>query len=110
MPPDLVVLGNLIMDDLVFPDGRTRMGQPGGARRRPVGLASAGPPGPADMAAVRALGASHRSSARRGDSLGSLTDPSGPARRTRLGARVPRGAHAHRVPIPAARGARLASG
>src|SRR5258706_9512106 len=31
MPPDLVVLGNLIVDDLVFPDGRTRMGQPGGA-------------------------------------------------------------------------------
>jgi sugar/nucleoside kinase (ribokinase family) len=29
--PDLVVLGNLLVDDLVFPDGRTRMGQPGGA-------------------------------------------------------------------------------
>ena len=31
MSPDLVVLGNLLVDDLVFPDGRTRMGQPGGA-------------------------------------------------------------------------------
>ena len=31
MRPDLVVLGNLLVDDLVFPDGRTRMGQPGGA-------------------------------------------------------------------------------
>lgn len=31
MTPDLVVLGNLLVDDLVFPDGRTRMGQPGGA-------------------------------------------------------------------------------
>lgn len=30
-PPDLVVCGNLLVDDLVFPDGRTRMGQPGGA-------------------------------------------------------------------------------
>jgi sugar/nucleoside kinase (ribokinase family) len=29
--PDLVVLGNLLVDDLVFPDGRTRMAQPGGA-------------------------------------------------------------------------------
>jgi sugar/nucleoside kinase (ribokinase family) len=29
--PDLVVLGNLLVDDVVFPDGRTRMGQPGGA-------------------------------------------------------------------------------
>lgn len=31
MTPDLVVLGNLLVDDLVFEDGRTRMGQPGGA-------------------------------------------------------------------------------
>ena len=31
MIPDLVVLGNLLVDDLVFPDGRTRMAQPGGA-------------------------------------------------------------------------------
>ena len=31
MTPDLVVLGNLIVDDVVFADGRTRMGQPGGA-------------------------------------------------------------------------------
>lgn len=31
MGPDLVVLGNLLVDDLVFPDGRTRMAQPGGA-------------------------------------------------------------------------------
>jgi hypothetical protein len=30
-PPELVVLGNLLVDDVVFPDGRTRMGQPGGA-------------------------------------------------------------------------------
>jgi sugar/nucleoside kinase (ribokinase family) len=30
-PPDLVVLGNLLVDDVVFPDGRTRMSQPGGA-------------------------------------------------------------------------------
>jgi len=29
--PDLVVLGNLLVDDLVFPDGRTRMAQAGGA-------------------------------------------------------------------------------
>jgi sugar/nucleoside kinase (ribokinase family) len=31
MPPDLVVLGNLLVDDVVLPDGRTRMGEPGGA-------------------------------------------------------------------------------
>ena len=31
MTPDLVVLGNLLVDDMVFPDGRTRMGEPGGA-------------------------------------------------------------------------------
>lgn len=31
MSPDLVVLGNLLMDDVVFPDGSTRMAQPGGA-------------------------------------------------------------------------------
>jgi len=29
--PDLVVLGNLLVDDVVFPDGRTRFAQPGGA-------------------------------------------------------------------------------
>lgn len=29
--PSLVLLGNLLVDDLVFPDGGTRMGQPGGA-------------------------------------------------------------------------------
>jgi pseudouridylate synthase len=29
--PDLVVLGNLLVDDMVFPDGRTRMAEPGGA-------------------------------------------------------------------------------
>lgn len=29
--PDLVVLGNLLVDDLVFANGRTRMGEPGGA-------------------------------------------------------------------------------
>jgi ribokinase len=29
--PDLAVLGNLILDDVVLPDGTTRMGQPGGA-------------------------------------------------------------------------------
>jgi sugar/nucleoside kinase (ribokinase family) len=29
--PDVVVLGNLLVDDVVFPDGRTRMGEPGGA-------------------------------------------------------------------------------
>jgi len=29
--PELVLLGNLLVDDVVFPDGRTRMGQPGGA-------------------------------------------------------------------------------
>src|SRR6185436_3617845 len=28
---DLVVLGNLLVDDMVFPDGRTRMSEPGGA-------------------------------------------------------------------------------
>ena len=31
MTPSLVVLGNLLVDDLVFPDGATRMGQAGGA-------------------------------------------------------------------------------
>jgi sugar/nucleoside kinase (ribokinase family) len=31
MNPDLVLCGNLLVDDLVFPDGRTRMGQAGGA-------------------------------------------------------------------------------
>ncbi len=40
MTPDLVLLGNLLVDDLVFPDGRTRMGQPGGAMLY-VSLASA---------------------------------------------------------------------
>jgi sugar/nucleoside kinase (ribokinase family) len=29
--PDLVVLGNLLVDDVVLPDGRTRMAEPGGA-------------------------------------------------------------------------------
>jgi ribokinase len=29
--PDLVVLGNLLVDDVVLPDGTTRMAQPGGA-------------------------------------------------------------------------------
>jgi sugar/nucleoside kinase (ribokinase family) len=29
--PDLVLLGNLLVDDVVFPDGRTRLGAPGGA-------------------------------------------------------------------------------
>ena len=31
LKPELVVLGNLLVDDLVFPDGRTRMTQAGGA-------------------------------------------------------------------------------
>jgi cytidine kinase len=31
LTPDLVVLGNLLVDDVVFGDGRTRMGEPGGA-------------------------------------------------------------------------------
>jgi cytidine kinase len=31
MGPDLVLLGNLIVDDVVLADGRTRMGEPGGA-------------------------------------------------------------------------------
>lgn len=31
MNPELVVLGNLLVDDVVFPDGRTRFAQPGGA-------------------------------------------------------------------------------
>lgn len=31
MRPDLVILGNLIVDDLVFDDGSTRMGEAGGA-------------------------------------------------------------------------------
>ncbi|HEY7411964.1 MAG TPA: carbohydrate kinase family protein [Vicinamibacteria bacterium] len=31
MTPDLVVLGNLLVDDVVFPDGRTRMAEAGGA-------------------------------------------------------------------------------
>lgn len=31
MTPSLVLLGNLLVDDIVFPDGTTRMGQPGGA-------------------------------------------------------------------------------
>lgn len=31
MKIDLAVMGNLVVDDLVFADGRTRMGEPGGA-------------------------------------------------------------------------------
>ncbi len=31
MTPEIVLLGNLLVDDVVFPDGRTRLGQPGGA-------------------------------------------------------------------------------
>jgi sugar/nucleoside kinase (ribokinase family) len=31
MTPSLVLLGNLLVDDIVFPDGSTRIGQPGGA-------------------------------------------------------------------------------
>ena len=31
MTPDLVLLGNLLVDDVVFADGSTRMGQAGGA-------------------------------------------------------------------------------
>lgn len=31
MSPDLVLLGNLLVDDVVLEDGRTRMGEPGGA-------------------------------------------------------------------------------
>ena len=31
MAKDLVVLGNLMVDDLVFGDGSTRMAEPGGA-------------------------------------------------------------------------------
>ena len=31
MTPSLVLLGNLLVDDIVLPDGSTRMGQPGGA-------------------------------------------------------------------------------
>jgi sugar/nucleoside kinase (ribokinase family) len=31
MKIDLAVMGNLVVDDLVFTDGRTRMGEPGGA-------------------------------------------------------------------------------
>jgi sugar/nucleoside kinase (ribokinase family) len=31
LTPDLVVLGNLLVDDVVFGDGRTRMEEPGGA-------------------------------------------------------------------------------
>ena len=31
MTPELVVVGNLAVDDIVYPDGTTRMGQPGGA-------------------------------------------------------------------------------
>ena len=31
MTPSLVVLGNLLVDDIVFPDGSTSMAQPGGA-------------------------------------------------------------------------------
>jgi sugar/nucleoside kinase (ribokinase family) len=31
MSPDLVILGNLLVDDVVFADGRTVMGAPGGA-------------------------------------------------------------------------------
>jgi len=48
--PDLIVLGNLLVDDIVFADGRTRMGEAGGATlygaataalwRVPVGIAS----------------------------------------------------------------------
>jgi cytidine kinase len=78
--PDLVVLGNLLVDDMVFPDGRTRMAEPGGATLYaalgaalwglPTGVASVrGDDYPAsaletlarrgvDLAGVRRLGAS----------------------------------------------------
>lgn len=77
MTPDLVVLGNLLVDDIVFADGRTRMGEAGGATLYgaltatlwgvPVGIASLrGPEYPqrvldalaargADLAGVTAL-------------------------------------------------------
>lgn len=79
MTPDLVVLGNLLVDDMVFPDGRTRMAEAGGAALYaalgaslwglPTGVASvlgAEYPAPAlaalaargvDLAGVRPLGA-----------------------------------------------------
>ena len=31
MTPELVIAGNLLLDDIVLPDGRTRMAEPGGA-------------------------------------------------------------------------------
>jgi sugar/nucleoside kinase (ribokinase family) len=38
--PDLVVLGNLLVDDIVFADGRTRMGEAGGATLYGAGAAA----------------------------------------------------------------------
>lgn len=68
MTPQLVVLGNLLVDDIVFADGRTRMGEAGGATlyaasaaalwRVPVGIASLRGPEypPAALAALAARG------------------------------------------------------
>lgn len=67
MTPDLVVLGNLLVDDIVFEDGRTRMAEAGGAVLHAaaagalwvrVGVASVrGPDYPEDaLAALRARG------------------------------------------------------
>ena len=52
MSLDLVIAGNLLVDDIVYPDGRTRMGEAGGAALymalaaslwdAKVGIASAG--------------------------------------------------------------------
>ncbi len=40
MTPELVVLGNLLVDDIVFADGRTRMGEAGGATLYGAGAAA----------------------------------------------------------------------
>lgn len=69
MSPDLAVIGNLLVDDIVFPDGRTRMGEAGGAALYTslaaamwgtrVGIASVRgsdyPPGALDALAARGI-------------------------------------------------------
>ncbi len=110
--PDLVCLGNLIVDDLVFTDGRTRMGEAGGAmlyaalgaRLWDLGVAIVAPLGddyPA--AALEALG-------RRGVDLSALRPLGRPGLRTwllyeplarRVVHRLGAASHADASPAPA---------
>jgi hypothetical protein len=42
--PDLVCFGNLLVDDIVYPDGRARMAEAGGASPLPALAAHCGVP------------------------------------------------------------------